>query len=99
MRRVHSRILLEVTAVRVERLQDISEEDATAEGAEQTHNEKCRGGHPMPNWSLTGQTDHANCLGTPKYAFNHYWNSINGPDAWEKNPWVWIVEFKRLLPK
>lgn len=83
-----SRISLEVTDVRVERLQDITEEDAIAEGIERTS-----GGnywkdylHPvMPAM-------------TARYSFASLWKSINGPDSWEANPWVWTIAFNRLKP-
>ena len=72
-----SRITLEVTGVRVERLQDISEADAKAEG----------------------------CVVWPECkepaAINLYralWDQINGPGSWDANPWVWVVEFKRIKP-
>lgn len=77
MPRWASRILLDITDVRVERLQEISEEDAKAEGC----------------W-----------LGNPKSAivsidppdFRELWNSIY--KNWEENPWVWVIEFKRIKP-
>jgi hypothetical protein len=78
MPRWASRITLEITGVRVERLQDITEADAIAEGA-------------TP--SIVGeQLDHL------KYraGFQSLWQSINGPDSWAANPWVWVVEFKRV---
>lgn len=74
MPRWASRITLEIVSVRVERLQDISNEDAVSEG-----------------------------VGTPldmRYAaldgFKPLWESINGTGAWAENPWVWVVEFKRV---
>lgn len=74
MPRWASRILLEVTAVRVEQLQDISESDAMAEGC---------------------YTDPA----CPAYdAYRSLWEQINGPGSWDANPWVWVVEFKRVTP-
>lgn len=78
MPRWASRILLEVTAVRVERLQDISEADAMAEGV---------GALPI-------ETRHA----TPKADFQFLWESINGAGSWNANPFVWVVEFKRVRP-
>ena len=87
MPRWASRITLEVTGVRVERLQDISEADAYAEGIEQTdfieeaeHQEPATGAPPG------------------RYAYRALWESINGPDSWTANPWVWAVEFKRISP-
>ena len=79
MPRAASRITLEVTGVRVERLQDISEADALEEGI--TYND-------LPNNGLD-----------PRRArtwYHRLWESINGPGSWEANPWVWVVEFKRL---
>ena len=81
MPRWASRITLEITGVRVERLQDISEEDAAAEGV---------GPGYMPN-SLGSTT----CAGY-RPMFARVWRDINGPDSWAANPWVWVIEFKRI---
>lgn len=79
MPRWASRITLEVVAVRVERLQDISDDDIRAEGV-------------TPDVA----TDHVR---GPYYtAWAALWRSINGPDSWAANPWVWVVEFKRINP-
>ncbi len=75
MPRWASRITLEITGVRVERLNDISEADAIAEGCQ------CAG---FPA-SLTNRG-----------AFAKLWQSINGDDSWAANPWVWVVEFRRV---
>lgn len=90
-----SRITLEITGVRAERLQDISEEDAKAEGLKfhRLYNEW--GGveqHPdsrpsMPQWRW---------YESPIDAFKYLWGSINGADSWDDNPWVWAIEFKKL---
>lgn len=77
-----SRITLEVTGVRVERLQDISHADADAEG--------CRGrrsADPALGFTIT-----------PRERFNALWEQINGAASWAANPWVWVVEFKRVQP-
>lgn len=81
MLRAASRILLEITEVRVERLQDCSAEDAAAEG------------WPGP--------DAANSIATayPIAWYSRLWNEINGAGAWESNPWVWAVSFKRITPE
>jgi hypothetical protein len=80
------RIVLEISAVRVERLHDISEEEALAEGVRA---EPCD--HVRQACSDIG------CWGsTAKGAFGHLWESINGAGAWTANPWVWVVEFKRV---
>jgi len=84
MRRVDSRITLEIVAVRVERLQGISEEDARAEGVE-------RMSHGFRDYS--GQLD---CqLGQATSSYLTLWESINGPGSWERNPWVWVLDFKK----
>ncbi len=82
------RILLEITAVRVERLQDISEEQALAEGV---RGEPCD--HARQACADIG------CWGdTAKGAFGFLWESLNGEGSWVANPWVWVVEFKRVTP-
>ncbi|MBW0450878.1 hypothetical protein [Paraburkholderia phenoliruptrix] len=84
MPRWASRITLEVTGVRVERLNDISEDDARAEGC-------------APAWlDVNGQD--VNAYGKPTYrqGFARLWRDINGADSWDANPWVWVVEFKRV---
>ncbi len=87
MPRWASRIDLEITGVRLERLQDISEEDAKAEGAI---------AEPCDHARRT--CDEIGCYGsTAKAAFRELWESINGPDSWQANPWVWVVEFKRVM--
>jgi len=92
MPRWASRIQLEVTGVRVERLQDISEADALAEGLERMKLTTQAGGPlaaaPIPNapWE------------PPRDAYGRLWESINGAGSWGANPWVWVVEFRRLKP-
>lgn len=94
MRREYSRIQLEVTEVRVERLQDITEEDAQAEGL-----------IPIPITvdcgPMTESTGGA-CGGgyiTARESFATYWDAINSHRApWASNPWVWVISFKRLRP-
>ncbi len=76
------RLVLEITAVRVERLQAISETDAKAEGLSQTAN---------GSW-LPGPCDH------PEWAFHQLWVQVYGEPAWDANPWVWVIEFKRVDP-
>ena len=77
MPRIASRILLEVTDVRVERLQDISDADALAEGC--SHKDM----------------RHGDRLAS---VFARLWESINGAGSWGANPWVWVVEFRRIQP-
>ena len=89
MPRIASRILLEIVSVRVERLQDITEADARAEGITDGGCTNC--GNPEPCVC-------ANPAPSARDAFCHLWGQINGPDAWAADPWVWVIEFKRVTP-
>lgn len=85
MPRWASRILLEITNVRVERLNAISEEDAQAEGMELT------------GWRPTySDPDSGGEVLTPYDNFAQLWESIYGEESWKANPWVWVIEFKRV---
>jgi len=84
MPRWASRITLEIVSVRVEQLQDISEADALAEGIDA---EKAK---------LTMSSIGMNDIVGPIAEYSTLWESINGPSSWAVNPWVWVVEFKRI---
>lgn len=86
MPRWASRITLEITGVRVDRLQEISEADAKAEGIEPLD----RPGFWKVYNCKQGFTTY------PKVSYESLWESINGPGSWEKNPWVWVIEFRKL---
>ncbi|HHY0851343.1 TPA: hypothetical protein ACVXQU_002630 [Raoultella ornithinolytica] len=88
MPRWASRILLEITDVRVERLNSISEEDATAEGVPHA-------GGLLPDYPGTFLTPNGD-FATAKVAFQRLWESIYGEDSWKANQWVWVIEFKRI---
>lgn len=88
MPRAASRILLEVTDVRVERLQDISDADALAEGI--VHLPRMEG-YGLPDGSHFHGTD-------PRISYWSLWDAINGQGAVEANPWVWAVSFRRFAP-
>lgn len=88
MPRWASRIALEVTAVRVERLQDISEAQARAEGA--CYHDGLGIGHS--GWRHDLKDVHADA----RSSFARLWESINGAGSWADNPWVWVVEFRRV---
>ncbi|WP_333907533.1 hypothetical protein [Delftia acidovorans] len=91
MPRWASRITLEITCVRVERLQDISEADARAEGIE------CMAGDPECGYrNYLDQTGQDWSL-SPRESFQSLWESINGPASWSANPWVWPLDLRRLL--
>lgn len=82
MPRWASRITLEVVGVRVERLNDCSEADAQAEGV------------AIENQCMTGYCA-GGSLPSAVHAYRTLWESINGAGTWERNPWVWVVEFRR----
>ena len=87
-----ARIWLKVTDVRVERLQDITDEQAKREGIQY---DECPTGF---TWKQ--ETDMHNCYTTPIGAMQALWNStIKKSDldcyGWDANPWVWVIEFER----
>jgi hypothetical protein len=89
MPRFASRLTLEVVSVRVERLNEISEADAEAEGIE-----RYRGPLRWMRWRdpITSEWNRPSATG----AFRDLWDSINAKRApWESNPWVWVIEFKK----
>lgn len=75
MPRWASRILLEITNVRVERLKSISDGDAIREGCS------------------TADMKSGDCVAD---VFARLWASIYGDESWNSNPWVWVIEFKRI---
>jgi len=79
MRRELSRITLEIEAVRVERLQEISDEDARAEGCEESIDSS-------GDWISMSDV------------YADLWTSINGAGSWDANPWVWVIQFRRVKP-
>jgi hypothetical protein len=94
MPRAASRIDLEITGVRVERLQNCSEADARAEGIV-TFREADKDGRR--HFGLAG--DKGEGRPTAYRAYRDLWESINGPGSWDANPWVWVIEFKVIKPK
>lgn len=88
MPRWASRILLEITNVRVERLNAISEEDAAAEGVPPA-------GSLLPDYPGTFLTPKGD-FATAKVAFQRLWESIYGAENWQANPWVWVITFRRV---
>ena len=93
MPRWASRLTLEIVSVRVERLNQISEGDAKAEGIERL---KSGRGWYDPTTSK-GAVHLGHYLSTAREAFEILWDSINAKKhPWDSNPWVWVVEFKRL---
>jgi hypothetical protein len=86
MPRAASRITLEITGIRVERLNDCSEQDAIAEGISKYEKGWLNydGIYPVPL--------------SPIDSYQTLWESINGAGSWAANPWVWVVEFKVVKP-
>jgi len=104
-----SRITLEIVSVRVERVQEISEKDAIAEGLAKVG--RCKLATWLPLYSVNPQanpekhyeTPNDGTYDMPKMCYSDLWDSINGkrkegkPDhSWAANPWVWVVEFRRV---
>lgn len=87
MPRWASRITLEITGVWVERLQAIGQNDAFREGVRRAADGR------WFNYAPDGPT-HNSARGS----FISLWESINGPGSWDANPWVWVIEFKRIQP-
>lgn len=85
------RIFLEITDRRVERLQDISEDDAKAEGIEPT--ESMYNGQVQLYKQYNGEPMY---YSEPCDSFRSLWESINGSESWQQNPFVWVVEFKQI---
>jgi hypothetical protein len=76
------RTLLEITDIRVERLQGITPEQAIAEGVMSAERDIDPDGNDY----------------SPCELFGGLWTMINGMESWNANPWVWVVEFKRVAP-
>lgn len=83
MPRWASRITLEITDVRVQRVQEISEEDIRAEGV---------------TLAPTELYPHTNTGSKLRRNFEWLWDSVNGPGAWARNDWVWAITLKRINP-
>lgn len=89
-----ARIWLEVTDVRVERLQEVTDREAAAEGIEYV---------TSPSMTVRGWRDYENAKpeNGPNFyrevmSFRSLWSKINGPESWEANSWVWVVSFRVL---
>ena len=96
MPRIASRITLEITDIRVERLQDISEDDAIKEGISKVPF-RPDDGFPLCDGFMVGKDDGVSgLLASPITAYKKLWESINGKGSWDLNPWVWVIQFKRI---
>lgn len=87
----HCRIWDRIVNIRVERLQDISEEDAIAEGIEPYNGEH----GPIPQNSTSplfkNYGSSAFFAFRPIASYRSLWESINGTGSWDLNPWVWVI--------
>ncbi|WP_333602980.1 hypothetical protein [Pantoea eucrina] len=96
-----SRITLEITGVRVERLNSINEHDAIAEGLAEISKDGRTYKYGVPDPDGYPGTDD---FGWPWHEWERYpisaysklWKSIYGKGSWQANPWVWVIEFKRV---
>ncbi len=104
MPRWASRITLEITGVRVERVQDISEEDAKAEGIEWTDEGPLHAHITFLEKGVMTPVGSRDCnisrnFVTSKEAFSCLWDFLSNPgEKWEDNPWVWVIEFRMVEP-
>jgi hypothetical protein len=97
MPRAASRIQLRITDIRCEKLQDISEADAIAEGI--------LVGKPLPQMPKSKGDIYHNGISdpingwtrSPIQAYRELWKSINGAGSWDQNPWVWAITFERVI--
>jgi hypothetical protein len=85
------RLRLEITNVRIEKLCDISEEDCAAEGVEW-------GLHFILNRPRFKDYSNPNnpWFNNPRSSYISLWRKIHGKNSWEQNPWVWVIEFRKL---
>lgn len=99
MPRAACRITLEVVGVRTERLQEISEADAIAEGVQSVRDHYGDPSIPLMHCGTVAwqRYDGAACAApSAQLSYQSLWESINGAASWKANPYVWVVEFKRL---
>ena len=96
MRRWMSRITLEITGVRVERLQEITSADAIAEGIKEYIPEREDLRQRGKWWECYQYGEHA--FLDPRESYRSLWESINGAGSWDANPFVWFIEFRRITP-
>lgn len=85
-----SRITLEITEIRVERLQSISEDDALDEGVSLLHMQAYD--HERRDWFNDDEFQTFD----PVRKYRLLWDTINGVGSWKSNPWVWVLTFKRV---
>jgi|LakMenE18May11ns_1017448.scaffolds.fasta_scaffold9726959_2 hypothetical protein len=90
------RLFLEVTDIRVERLQDILEEDAIAEGIGSWVEERLKSKPTHYELYYREKGDESTYSSCPIVSYQSLWQKINGKESWDENPFVWVIEFKKL---
>lgn len=96
MPRAACRIKLRITNIRVERLQDITEQDAIKEGIDRFTKDGVVFKYGLEGWHWSQHTGTPFMCYKSKHAFELLWQSINGEESWNANPWVWVIEFERV---
>ncbi|UQV43393.1 hypothetical protein KIV45_15590 [Janthinobacterium lividum] len=91
MPRAACRIMLEIVSVRIERLQDISDADIVAEGIDMEALAESQ-----DRYDIVCQGSGASGRATERSAWRELWESTGGD--WDSNPWLWVIEFKRVTP-
>lgn len=87
-----ARIWLEITSIRVERLNDIHEVGAIAEGIQIIYDSALR----KNRFRRYPISEPLRTCNTPIESFQTLWESINGPKSWNSNPWVWVIQYKQI---
>lgn len=96
MPRWASRITLEITGVRVERLNSINYRDAVREGLVQEEYNWHSSEYPLDDIAFRTSRESKRRYSSPQECFKDLWQSIYGEESWQANPWVWVIEFKRV---
>lgn len=101
MPRSLSRILTEVTGIRVQRLQEITAEEAKAEGLKSISKDGMTVKFGIPDLDGYPGTDNhgwpwQEWESDPVMAYKRLWEKINGKGSWDKNPWTWVIKFERI---
>ena len=97
MPRWASRISIDVSEVRLERLQEISDDDARSEGVERDIGRDVPAAMgPTETW--LNYVDPDNWCSSPQSSYRTLWESINGAGSWATNDWVWAITFRRVQP-
>lgn len=83
---------IRITSVRIERLQDISNEDCMREGVRKLESKNCPTMFTFDGWSFKNKVNR--CIDSPKEAFEALFKKLSGKKAWDDNPWVFVYEFE-----